>query len=107
MPDDRPSSNNASRWSGLRRSALATALVVVGSEEYRQGNGAIGQRMLEIAAAKSSLGFGRAVLLGVVANALVCLAVWLSLAARTLTDKVVAVILPITAFVAGGFELIS
>ena len=35
---------------------------------------------------------------------LVCLAVWLCLSARTVADKVLAIIFPITAFVATGME---
>jgi formate/nitrite transporter FocA (FNT family) len=35
---------------------------------------------------------------------LVCLAIWLTLGARTTTDKIVAILFPITAFVAAGFE---
>ena len=42
--------------------------------------------------------------LGILANALVCLAVWLCFGARTATDKVLLIIFPITAFVALGFE---
>jgi formate transporter len=42
--------------------------------------------------------------LGIMCNALVCLAVWLTYSARTTTDKILAIILPITAFVAAGFE---
>ena len=45
-----------------------------------------------------------AVFLGIFANALVCLAVWLCIGARTATDKILAIIFPITAFVAAGFE---
>jgi formate/nitrite transporter len=50
------------------------------------------------------LGFGQAVALGVLCNALVCLAVWLSYSARSSTDRVLVVVPPITAFVAAGFE---
>ena len=84
--------------------ALATALLVFWSGHYRSGNGAVGLRALEIGAAKTSLGFGEAVVSGVLANTLVCLAVWLSLAGRTVVDKVVAIVLPVSAFVAAGFE---
>ena len=45
-----------------------------------------------------------AVFSGVLANALVCLAVWLSLSARSVADKVLAIVFPVTAFVAAGFE---
>jgi formate/nitrite transporter FocA (FNT family) len=50
------------------------------------------------------LGFGSAFLRGLLCNVLVCLAVWLSLAARSIEGKVLAIVFPITAFVALGFE---
>ena len=84
--------------------ALATALLVFWSGQYRFGDGAIGVRVLDIAEAKTSLGIVEALVLGILANALVCLAVWLSFSARTVTDKVLAVVFPVTAFVAAGFE---
>jgi formate transporter len=83
--------------------SLLTALVVYWSGETRNVVG-VGQRALDIAATKTSLAFGEAILLGVLANALVCLAVWLALSARSVTDKVFAIIFPVTAFVAAGFE---
>ena len=43
-------------------------------------------------------------MLGVFCNALVCLAVWLCMGARTTVDKIAAIIFPISAFVAAGFE---
>ena len=43
-------------------------------------------------------------MLGAFCNALVCLAVWLCYSARTTADKVLAIIPPIAAFVAAGFE---
>jgi formate transporter len=84
--------------------AVAVAWLVYAARLYENGDGAVGKRMLDIATAKSSLGFGQAVALGILANILVCLAVWLCMSARTVTDKVVAIVFPITAFVAMGFE---
>jgi formate/nitrite transporter len=84
--------------------ALLTTLFVYWSGMYESAGAGPGVRALEIAATKTSLGFREAVLLGVLANALVCLAVWLSLSARSVADKVLAVVFPITAFVAAGFE---
>ncbi len=84
--------------------ALLTTLVIYWSGFYDGGGGAVGARALEIAATKTSLGFREAVLLGVLANALVCLAIWLAMSARSVTDKVFAIVFPITAFVAAGFE---
>jgi formate/nitrite transporter len=59
---------------------------------------------LKIAAAKSSLSLSEAFFRGVLCNVLVCLAVWMALAGRSVTDKFVAIVLPISAFVAAGFE---
>ena len=84
--------------------AVFTALLVFWSGQYRSGTGAIGRRALEVAQTKSSLSVREAVFLGILANILVCLAVWLCLAARSVADKVLAIVGPITAFVAAGFE---
>jgi formate/nitrite transporter len=91
-------------WVGNLVGAVATAVIVYVSRQYELGGGAVGETALSIASAKTSLGFVEAVALGVLCNALVCLAVWLSYGARTTTDKVLAVIPPIAAFVAAGFE---
>jgi formate/nitrite transporter len=84
--------------------ALLTAVGIFLSGQYNFGGGAVGVNALNIANAKVNLGFGQAVILGIFCNALVCLAVWLCLSARTTTDKILAIIFPITAFVAAGFE---
>jgi formate/nitrite transporter len=84
--------------------AFATALLLFLSEQYTFGAGAVGQSILAIGVAKTSLGFGQAVVLGTLCNALVCLAVWLTYGAHTTTDKILAIIPPIAAFVAAGFE---
>lgn len=84
--------------------AVLTTLIVYWSGLYESSTGALGVRALDVAAIKTSLGTREAMLSGVLANALVCLAVWLSLSARSVADKVVAVVFPVTAFVAAGFE---
>ena len=84
--------------------AVGTAGLVYASGQYRTGDGAIGRQALDTATAKASLDLGEALARGVLANVLVCLAVWLCLSARTVTDKILAIVFPITAFVAGGFE---
>ncbi|MFM8312606.1 MAG: formate/nitrite transporter family protein [Ilumatobacteraceae bacterium] len=84
--------------------AVATAALVVASGRLDAGDGAIGARALAIAEAKSGLGVVEAVSSGVLANALVCLAVWMTLSARSLVDRVAVIVPPITAFVACGFE---
>jgi len=84
--------------------AIATAALVYFARQYEFGGGAVGEQALAIGVAKTSLGFGQAVLLGTLCNALVCLAVWLTYSARTVADKILAVVPPIAAFVAAGFE---
>ena len=84
--------------------AFGTALLVWLGDQYTFGGGAVGTTALTIAAAKTGLGFGQAVALGALCNALVCLAVWLTYGAHTTADKILAIVPPITAFVACGFE---
>jgi len=84
--------------------AIGTALLVFLSSQHTFGKDAVGIAALNTAVAKSSLNFGQAFALGILCNALVCLAVWMTFSARTTVDKIVAIIFPITAFVAAGFE---
>ena len=84
--------------------AIAMALLVFTSQQYLFGNGSVGQTALGIASSKVHLGFFQAIALGVLCNILVCLAVWLTFSARSTIDKIAAIIFPITAFVAAGFE---
>lgn len=84
--------------------ALGTAGLVFFGRQHTFGGGVVGQNMLSIASAKLGYTFVQAVALGVLCNGLVCLAVWLTFSARTTTDKIAAIIFPISAFVAAGFE---
>jgi len=84
--------------------AFGTAILVFLAKEYTFGGDAVGVTALTVATTKTSLGFGQAVVLGALCNALVCLAVWLTYGAHTTVDKILAVIPPIAAFVALGFE---
>jgi len=84
--------------------AVATAGLMYVGEQYTFGEGSVGATALSIAATKTSLGWLQALVLGAFCNALVCLAVWLTYGARTTTDKILAIVPPIAAFVAVGFE---
>jgi len=84
--------------------ALATAVLVFASRQFTFGQGAVGAAALATANSKVGLDFVQAVALGVMCNALVCLAVWLCYSARSTTDRILAIVPPITAFVAAGFE---
>jgi formate transporter len=84
--------------------ALATAVFLFLSKQYTMGSGAVGVTALNIGLSKVNYDFAQAMMLGILCNALVCLAVWLCYSARTTTDKILAIIFPISAFVAAGFE---
>jgi len=84
--------------------AIATAALIFLSTQYTFGGGAVGLNALTIANGKSALSFVPAFTLGILCNALVCLAVWMCYGARTTIDRVVTIIAPISAFVAAGFE---
>jgi formate transporter len=84
--------------------SVATALLVFASGQYGFGGGAVGAAALATAQAKLQLAPLQAVALGILCNALVCLAVWLAYSARSTTDRILAVVPPIAAFVAAGFE---
>lgn len=84
--------------------AIVTALMMFYSRQYTFGAGQVGINAINIANSKVGLEFVQAIILGIFCNALVCLAVWLCIGARSATDKILAILFPITAFVAAGFE---
>jgi len=84
--------------------AAGLALLVYLSGHWEMNGGAVGATYLKIAAAKAALSVERAFFLGVLCNILVCMAVWMALAGRSVVDKFVAILFPISAFVAAGFE---
>jgi formate/nitrite transporter len=81
-----------------------TAVIVFWSDLWMLGGSEVGATALRIAEAKLGLTVEQAFWRGVLCNVLVCLAVWASLAARSVTDKMLVVIPPVTAFVAAGLE---
>lgn len=83
---------------------LGTVLLVVWSDVASLSGAAVGETAIRIAHAKAELSLGEAFARGILCNALVCLAVWLAVGARSVADKILAILFPITAFVAIGFE---
>ena len=84
--------------------AMGTVVLMFFSRQYTFGANAVGITALRIAVAKCDLTFLQALSLGILCNGLVCLAVWMTFSARSTVDKIAAIIFPITAFVAAGFE---
>lgn len=84
--------------------AVGLAGLVFLSGYWQMADFAVGKSAVAIAAGKCSVAFGKAFFKGVICNILVCLGVWLAMAGRSVVDKIVAVLFPITCFVACGFE---
>ncbi|MGH2407249.1 MAG: formate transporter FocA [Candidatus Limnocylindrales bacterium] len=84
--------------------ALATAALIFVAGQYTFGGGEVGRTALAVADTKVGLAFVPAIALGAMCNALVCLAVWLTYSARSTADRILAIVPPIAAFVALGFE---
>jgi formate transporter FocA len=84
--------------------SILTAVIMFSAKQYTFGGGSIGLTALNVANAKTGLEPIQAVALGIMCNALVCMAVWLCYSARSTTDKILSIIPPIAAFVAAGFE---
>jgi formate transporter len=84
--------------------AFFTAVLMFCSTQYTFGGGSVGLAALYSANSKAALAFIPAVALGILCNALVCLAVWMCYGARTTLEKIFVIVPPISAFVAAGFE---
>ncbi|WP_392552802.1 formate transporter FocA [Orbus wheelerorum] len=84
--------------------ALFFVAVIWFSAQHMTMNGQWGLNILQTADHKLHHSFIEAVCLGFLANLMVCLAVWLSYAGRTLLDKMLVMIFPIAMFVGNGFE---
>ena len=91
-------------YGGNLAGGLALAGLMYYTDQWALNKDLLGANAVGIANAKVNLTFGTALARGIMCNALVCLAIWLCFSARTLTDKVLAIVFPITAFVAAGFE---
>jgi len=98
----------ARNWGIVYFANLAGGLALVGlmfyARQWAFSDYGVGANALLIANTKVNLGFGEALARGILCNLLVCLAIWLCFSARTVTGKILAILFPITAFVAAGFE---
>ena len=84
--------------------AVGTAALVLLAGVPALGEGTVGETMVQIARSKVALDPVSAIARGILCNVLVCLAVWLCMGARSVADKILAIVFPISAFVACGFE---
>lgn len=84
--------------------AAGLAVVVYLSGHWHMNGEAVGKTYHAIAASKAALPLWEAFWRGVLCNVLVCMAVWMALGGRSVTDRAIAVVPPVAAFVAAGFE---
>lgn len=91
-------------WLGNLAGALVVVLLVLMAHTADMNGGGVGAAMLSTAVGKVTPAWGTLFCKGILCNILVCLAVWVGFSARTVVDKVVGLLLPVTAFVACGFE---
>lgn len=84
--------------------SVLLALIVIGAGVHEAGEGAMGRAALDLGVTKIEKSFGAVIASGILANMLVCLAVWMALGGQTITQKMAGLILPIAAFVAAGLE---
>ena len=84
--------------------SLLLVLLMYWSGLWKANGDLVGVKALSIANAKVNLTFLEAFARGILCNWLVCLAVWMSVSARTVVGKIWAIFFPIMAFVASGFE---
>ncbi len=91
-------------WGGNLIGALGLVFLVVMAHTSGLNNDAFGAGMVKLALGKIAPDAITIFFKGVLCNILVCLAVWLSYAGRSVTDKLLGMVLPVTAFIAAGFE---
>lgn len=84
--------------------AVGLAVLVWLSGHPAMNGGRVAQQVVLIAGAKCAAPLAALFWKGVLCNILVCMAVWMALAGRSVTDKFIAIVFPISAFVAAGFE---
>lgn len=84
--------------------SIVIVLLAYYGGQYDLFGGALAVNTIKVAVAKSSLSFGKAVCLGILCNFLVCIAVWISFAAKTVGGKIAGLFFPIMMFILCGFE---
>ncbi|MEW9900612.1 formate/nitrite transporter family protein [Chitinivorax sp. PXF-14] len=84
--------------------AAGLAVIVWLSGHPAMNGGKVATQVVLLAAAKCAAPAATLFWKGVLCNILVCMAVWMAMAGRSVVDKLAAIVLPVSAFVAAGFE---
>ena len=91
-------------WVGNLAGSLLAMFIIFMSNLQGMNGGAVGEAFVSVAAGKVSLAPEVLFFKAILCNILVCLAVWIGFSSKTTADKVLGILLPISAFVACGFE---
>ena len=91
-------------WLGNLAGALVAVALVYFAHIADMNGGGVGNAMVSVAVSKVTPDWTTLFFKGILCNIFVCLAVWIGFATRTVVDKVIGILLPISAFVACGFE---
>ena len=91
-------------WLGNLAGALVAVALVYFAHIADMNGGGVGNAMVSVAVSKVTPDWTTLFFKGILCNIFVCLAVWIGFATRTVVDKVTGILLPISAFVACGFE---
>ena len=91
-------------WVGNLVGSLLAMTIIYLSNLQGMNGGAVGEAFVSVAAGKVALEPVTLLFKAVLCNILVCLAVWIGFSSKTTADKVLGILLPISAFVACGFE---
>lgn len=91
-------------WLGNLAGSLVALAIIYLSNLQAMNGGAVGEAFVSVAAGKVALEPVTLFFKAVLCNILVCLAVWIGFSSKTTADKVLGILLPISAFVACGFE---
>lgn len=89
---------------GNMAGSILLVIIMLATKQYMEDGGQLGLNAMAISQHKLHHTFFQAFSLGLMCNILVCLAVWMTFSARSLTDKVMVMILPVAMFVSSGFE---
>ena len=91
-------------WLGNLVGSVFIALLIYLSGQLDYTEGLLGAYTIKVASVKSSLSFTQALSSGILCNLLVCLAVWMSYAAKDIAGKTLVIFFPIWLFIASGYE---
>lgn len=84
--------------------AFGLALIVYLSRHPLLNDSSVAEQYIKLASTKCNISFQQAFFSGLMCNVLVCLAVWMAQAGRSVMDKIIVILFPVSAFVAAGFE---